>query len=46
MTCNKGHQMDKQEVLTQRATTPDEQDCYEEIWWCEQCQESLEEGNL
>lgn len=40
MICDQGHTITQEEVLTNRTTSPLEDDQYETMWWCEQCQES------
>lgn len=40
MECNNNHEMTQEEVLTNRTTTPLEDDQYETMWWCETCQEA------
>ena len=40
MKCDNNHEMTQEEVQIYRTTSPLEDDGYEVMWWCEQCQEA------
>lgn len=40
MKCDNNHEMTLEEIITNRTTSPLEEDTVEIAWWCEICQES------